>query len=360
MIRRIKLNDAEFVESLDEYGFKDIVDDFEDAEKILIVTYNLSNDHLLKRLSELPDDIDIRIFTNIPGRFPSYFSDEVRSNAEKKIHDYLDMLSPDKFGDNIHVFFAFDNHSKIVATDFSAYVGSANYSDASRNNSEAGIITHDSDFLEYLFSGYLDELYSSSVPASCHKYLELLKELCDYLNNKIEVFRELADSCYSYYDTYSGEEHRYYLGAESTLSQDVLDRVIDYEYEHRIIEKVESVARELGGIEDQLLSNWRSSLNGLVKSSNSTGLQSFINFDLNKRTWEIFHTKDSDGDDGSEVAEQSQLEAYDELSVLSEYAEGEIVEIINAIRSHREILKDIYKCFQDKIRSAEAKKIDNT
>ena len=62
MIQKIGLENAEFVESFDEYGFNEIVSDFDDAKRILIVTYNLSSNSLLQRLAELPKDIDICVF----------------------------------------------------------------------------------------------------------------------------------------------------------------------------------------------------------------------------------------------------------------------------------------------------------
>ena len=151
MTDRVNLGDACFVGSFGEYGFTEIVDDFENAEKILIVTYNLSDNSLIKKLKELEQSTEISIFTNIPGRFPSYYDEDLQKRARQKIQRYLEKLHPDNLGENIHVYFSFDNHSKIIATDFSAYVGSANYSDASKNNYEAGIITQDSKFLKYLF-----------------------------------------------------------------------------------------------------------------------------------------------------------------------------------------------------------------
>jgi hypothetical protein len=82
--------------------------------------------------------------------------------AEKTIRRYLDRLDPANFKSLARVFFSFKNHAKIIKTDKIAYVGSANFSDESQGNWEAGVILRDPTVLTAI-EAVIDELEKDSI-----------------------------------------------------------------------------------------------------------------------------------------------------------------------------------------------------
>lgn len=66
--------------------------------------------------------------------------------------------------DNIVPFFNFNNHAKIIGTENVVYIGSQNFSVASKNNYEAGIITRDKEFIKNLYDSFFEELKQNSEP----------------------------------------------------------------------------------------------------------------------------------------------------------------------------------------------------
>lgn len=92
MKRLIKLSDQiTIVFSKEEFGFQEVIDDFTNAKTIRILTYNLSDKllDLLKTIEAENKTPNIRIITNIPGRFQYYFNNYTKQNANKKIIDYM-------------------------------------------------------------------------------------------------------------------------------------------------------------------------------------------------------------------------------------------------------------------------------
>lgn len=127
--------------TLNDFGFKKILDDFENTNTINILTYNISTKRntLLNTLKTL-ENKTITIITNIPQRWERYFYDSARDKALIQIEEYLALLDPKEFKSNVEIYFNFKNHAKVYSTDNYTYIGSQNFSDESQNNYEAGVI----------------------------------------------------------------------------------------------------------------------------------------------------------------------------------------------------------------------------
>ena len=165
----------ELILSQGECGYQTILDDFENANEIHIVTYNISRQDrsLLESLKQLDDSVDVKIITNIPSRFENYFSEGNRNNARGNIQYYLSNLRPDQYQLNFLAFFNFSNHSKIIMTENIAYIGSANYSSESARNIECGFITRDSCIINQIKEIFIGAIQEDSV----RYYGNLLSEL---------------------------------------------------------------------------------------------------------------------------------------------------------------------------------------
>lgn len=71
-------------------------------------------------------------------------------------------LKPESLGLKTTVFFDFSNHGKIIMTDSIVYVGSANYSEESANNTEFGFLSEDKEFIEFINMDVLPDIQSIS------------------------------------------------------------------------------------------------------------------------------------------------------------------------------------------------------
>ncbi len=221
------LSDAKFIYSKNELGYQEVLDDFENAEEIIIVTYNISekHSHLIQKLVDTPSETKISVFTNIPSRWDTYYGERYRNAAKKKIDVYLYKLKPDSIGEKAKIFFNFDNHGKIIMTNNVAYVGSANYSEESKNNIEFGIISRDEDYITFLKEEITNDLEELSTPYFEYDYLPLLLEVKMHLSNLFALKRELFDQVYSYYDDLDGKGY-FYNDTEERLSYVTIDNIV--------------------------------------------------------------------------------------------------------------------------------------
>lgn len=148
-------------------NYQEVLDDFKNAKKVRIVTYNISkrtdDGTNLRKLMDLPEGTDIQIITNIPSHWDKYLG-----GAAKKFRDslelYLGKLNPEKYNAIDFVGFKFDNHAKLIGTDNVLYIGSANYSDESAKNVEMGIISTDKAFIEKVYKEIFENIKDKSEP----------------------------------------------------------------------------------------------------------------------------------------------------------------------------------------------------
>ncbi len=228
MKKEFTLSGAKFIYSKNEFGYQEVLDDFNNAEEIIIVTYNISEKQsfLVQKLTDVSSDTKISIFTNIPSRWDTYYGDTYKNTARKKISVYLVKLKPDCIGEKISVFFNFENHGKIVMTNNVVYVGSSNYSEESKKNIEFGIISRDQDYIAFLKKEIIKELEESSTPYFKYDYLPLLLEVKMHLSNVFALKEELFDQVYSYYDDLDGSGY-FYNDTEKRLDQKTINNIIN-------------------------------------------------------------------------------------------------------------------------------------
>lgn len=330
------LSDAKFIYSKNELGYQEVLDDFKNAEEILIVTYNISEKQLLliKKLADAPSETKISIFTNIPSRWDIYYKDTYRNAARKKIDIYLTKLKPDSIGEKVSVFFNFDNHGKIVMTNNVVYVGSANYSEESKNNSEFGIISRDPDYITFLKEEITKELEKASTPYFEYDYLPLLLEVKMHLSNLFALKVELFDQVYSYYDDLDGKGY-FFNDTEERLSQITIDNIIvELDKCSRLFNTIYDVADQLtdDSILDELneyYENLESFENQFEDVSGNEGVYELACFDSSERANQI-------------IQDEYSAEAYDE------YLEGYV----------QKAMDSVYEEFQDLCQEAKAE-LDN-
>lgn len=218
---------AKFVYSKDELGYQEVLDNFENAFEITIITFNISDkkNALVNALRKVAEHCVINVITNIPNRWEYYYGDVFRNKARQKINLYLSKLRPESLGSNSTVFFDFSNHGKIIMTDSIIYVGSANYSEESVNNTEFGFISRDKAFIDYINSEVLPDVQASAIPYYEYDYTTLLLEANVALSAVYNIKNELYEEVYRLHDDIDGEWY-YYVEHEAALTVGTLDKVI--------------------------------------------------------------------------------------------------------------------------------------
>lgn len=227
MKKEFLITNSKFVFSKNELGYQEVLDDFDNASEIIIITYNISEKQnaLVSALKKAGDHCVINVITNIPSRWDTYYGDVFRSKARQKINLYLSKLNPKELGLDSTVFFDFSNHGKIIMTNSIVYVGSANYSEESANNSEFGFISKDTEFIEFIKSVVLPDIQASAIPYYEYDYTALLLESNVALSAVYNVKNELHQEVYRLHDDIDGEWY-YYVDFEATLTVKTLDKVI--------------------------------------------------------------------------------------------------------------------------------------
>lgn len=107
---------GQFVIGQDEYTYQEVLDDFENADFIGILTYNITSDGsiLLDKLkAACKTGTSAVVITSIPNYFKSYWG-----NAAQKARDnmgaYIKALNPENYDGMLTPYFHLSNHAKIV------------------------------------------------------------------------------------------------------------------------------------------------------------------------------------------------------------------------------------------------------
>jgi len=188
---------GELVQTKDESGYQEVLDAFPTAAWVDVVTFNISQkqDRLLDALRDL--DVPVRVIADIPGRLERYWGTSakakyIKANAAEAIQLYMGKLAPEEFGPLASISFCFANHAKIIITDTVGYVGSANFSEESEKNWEAGIIVRDAESLKKI-SRFVDEIEKDSIRYYGESMIESIVPLIAARQRLAELRDQLAE-----------------------------------------------------------------------------------------------------------------------------------------------------------------------
>jgi len=225
---------TEMVFSKDSCGYQEVIDDFVNASFITIVTFNISanNKRLLRQIDSLEHQPKVKIITNIPNRYATYYSEAARKKARTNIIGYMSQLNPEKFSGNVTSYFNFNNHSKIILTDNIAYIGSANFSPESNSNNETGFLIRDRNTIDEINEEIITIFENESIPYHGSQVTRI-NVLYINLLSKLQNLREaIHSSVFSIWD-HRGADCEYY---NPNLS------VIDIESLYELSYEIEDIA----------------------------------------------------------------------------------------------------------------------
>ena len=244
MILSKRLEDAEFIMSKDELTYAAVIEDFKNASRIHILTYNISKDKniLLNALRDCEEDTEICIVSNIPGRWDSYFGKTYAEKAKRNISLYKSKLSPQNIAEKAEIYFCFSNHAKIIMTDNIAYVGSSNFSEESADNFESGFISRDIGFIEFLQEEVFPWIIDSS---SEYKTDDELLFLETAIGKSIAMFGAMHEEYYQMFyilSDHRGIESWYYNTTSSVLNTKDLEKTIEICHQYlKLLKRVNKI-----------------------------------------------------------------------------------------------------------------------
>lgn len=313
----INFTSGRFVSSIENgINYQEVLNDFKNASTIRIITYNISKNEeksdLLNYLETLGENVDVRIITNIPSRFPAYFNspngEYMRNTARKNIKIYLEKLNPKRFPSSFASYFNFKNHAKIIGTENIVYIGSANFSYESKYNIETGIITEDRDFIRKLYSNFFDSVVDESTPYYDDDF-QVLRLFTLSLLSKFTIHKEkLLEGLYRFskdLNKYCFTREKAYFSDDdlTNLVADIIDfQRLDVRAENTYSEEDDDYNNRIDEIVSQystIKTEWLINI-----SSTDDVFYNYINFDSESKALDIFE-------------EEYYAEAYDES--LDEY-----------------------------------------
>ncbi len=267
MILSTTIKEAKFLVSKDELTYREVLDEFSKANKIFILTYNISSksNELLKALKQCGEHTEVKIISNLPGRWKEYFNDSYSKKARRNISIYKNKLNPEKISEKAQVYFCFANHAKIIMTDNIAYVGSANFSEESSENFEAGFISRDKNFIKFLENDIFPWIieYSSEYGID-NKVLFLKTAISKSIVMFDSIYEKFHMSFYSLAD-HRGQELWFYNTTDNIMS------INDIEDSIEICNKYLELLEEINGIFENknIVEAGIEDINDLIENSNN-------------------------------------------------------------------------------------------
>ena len=177
-----------------EHAFRELLEKTSTAQRVVVVTWSLEQkreSYLWKALKELPETCHLTIITSIPGRWDNYFGGQ-KEKMKKQLGAYLDNLSPENFECASEVYFCFHNHAKALVVDDLAYVGSANFTEASARNFEAGVLLTEKSEVDEL-QVFIKRIRNSSLPMLKAGAFKEARPLLNLLHWGFEIVRSIRE-----------------------------------------------------------------------------------------------------------------------------------------------------------------------
>lgn len=208
----VSISSGEVVFGRETLNYQRVLDDFPRAKTVRILTYNISKNQyrneLIDALKSIQPSADVKIISNIPSHMPSYYDtaagEAMRKAYRRNYSAYLERLNPENFQSNPDVAFNFSNHAKIIGTENVLYIGSANYSDESKDNIESGTIITDKRAIEQIYDEFFPAILDESTP---------------YFDDEFNVFRLFVMSMKTKFDIWLDwfDEHLVWRAPDSGI-----------------------------------------------------------------------------------------------------------------------------------------------
>lgn len=352
MITRLSFKEGVFIATQGEFGYQDVLDDFQNAKHIRIATFNISlsqkDDPLFEELKKLNEDVDIKFVSNIPARMSFYSSSpkgiSFKEKASTNINTYLKKLNPEDFDAVILPYFNFNNHSKIIGTENIVYIGSENYSVESIHNYESGVLVNDKEFIVQLYELFFEKLIDESVPYFNDDYDQLRLFTLSILTRMLNHFESYMEKLFRV--NRDGSAH--FIEDETSFTEDDLYALLhDLNELNSIQGLVENIESEDDNITDIL-----SDMIEIYEEMNIDSFAELIGIDTTFYNYVIFNreneTLDIFEEEYGSMADEEWLDHY--LEIAADNANDRLLDICNEVRADVYAVKDHFEGIIEKLK----------
>ncbi|OOM23431.1 hypothetical protein CLOBE_41120 [Clostridium beijerinckii] len=243
-------------------------------------------------------------------------------------------------------------------TNTMAYIGSANFSDESKNNNECGVLIKDERIITEINSVFVQMQIDEAIPYYSSEYTKVFVMIANLLT-QAEIYYE--DYYWSFFED-SGHPHHgigdVYRGFNADLSPILVEKIESFSYE---IEEVISDLNDTGVYED-IFGELDLSICEEIRDcfSVNSELEVFSRFDVQDKTEELFQEYQLNGDYENideyaqmacDDANQIQFDLIDEIYQTS-------LDGMSVLKRLNEFLSNLLKELEDKKKVNKA--VDNT
>ncbi|HDR7644608.1 TPA: hypothetical protein QCX74_001735 [Bacillus mycoides] len=183
--------------SEEEYNFEGILEAINCSSRVFLATYNLAyntkTSEIIKKIKN--SNAETIVVSNIP-EYKQKIENKQRTQALKRYYDSF----IDDFG--LKHYINLQNHAKIIITDTYSYIGSANFSEGTKNSIEAGIIINSKELSEKLWDNVVPyySKHENSIYLGNYKvlkgFLEDIKNYIVQLDNYINELETLKEDIF--------------------------------------------------------------------------------------------------------------------------------------------------------------------
>lgn len=269
----------------------------------------------------------------------------MRSTARQNIQIYISKLNPDNFPGKFTPLFNVHNHAKLIGTENILYIGSANYSNESADNIEAGVLIEDKNFIQELYAEFFDKVRGNSM---------------SYFDENFSAFQLFILSIYAKFQHHHHKmlEHLYtdYLRTKMVVADSIFMDVSDLEALYRDLDELKAVCGAADDTYDEENENYNDDLEQLKERFDGLGIEwlketisedgtlyRLVAFDTENEANDILQREyaseayDENLDTYIEIAMDSAAEIYSSLhDAFAEESEdflSEIEEILSALKA---------------------------
>ncbi|GFN29795.1 phospholipase D-like domain-containing protein [Paenibacillus xylaniclasticus] len=279
----------------------------------------------------------VRIVTNIPNHYDTYYSDSARKKAKDSITNYTRRLNSNEI-DDIATFYHFDNHTKIVLTNNIAYIGSANFSDESKNNRETGIIIRDPNKVKLIIENLVPLIEDEGIQYFGDIFNKKQITLSMLLSDMISITDSMKEGLFTYVGQF--EENEVYNSRDPYVSPGNLIHFgnILHDLEEEINDLISVIELDIF-FESNIISDLETARNLCEEESPIYELAFFDHQDF---ACELISDELSYFDELDEATEIASQRAFNRHEELAEEAESDVNELYSLTESiKKEILRFI-------------------
>lgn len=288
---KIPIPQSQLILTKGEYGFQEVLDDFNNTNEIIIFTFNISqkNSNLFNLIRNLNSNVKVTIVSNIPKRYDKYVYNpkngfDASKMAKKNINVYFSRMDKINFNSDFLPYFNFKNHIKIVLTNNIAYIGSQNYSEESQDNFEIGFLINDKNAIKEIKDKICNCIIGNSIAyggTELDNYICRIYRLLDDLWDSRTIIDQIISNMNEFEEKDNNSDEESTCG---DVFQNDLDNI------ECILNELKLIQQELKGKQFYKTIDLEfTELENILPIINSCFLKDYINFDEVTETSEIYN-----------------------------------------------------------------------